>query len=148
MFEATIERVFSAAHALRLPSGQFEPMHGHDWRVAVTVASPKLDAMDTVMDFHQLEALVEAVVGPWRNRCLNEVPPFADAGGGSGREPGSEGVSGGGGGLTVNPSAERVAERIAAAVSGGLPDGVWLREVSVGEAPGCTARYRADAESI
>ncbi|MEM1107679.1 MAG: 6-carboxytetrahydropterin synthase [Planctomycetota bacterium] len=129
MYEATIESTFSAAHALRLPDGSLEPLHGHDWRVAVTVASAGLDAMDTVMDFHELEKLVEARVAPWRHQNLNAVAPFV---GGEGDIQG----------LAINPSAERVAEQIAAAVSVGLPEGVGLQEVSVGEAPGCIARYR------
>ena len=128
-YEVTVEAVFSAAHALRLPDGSLEPLHGHDWQVAVTVASDGLDAMDTVMDFHQLEASLQAVIGPWHNRCLNEVEPF--------------GVELDGDlDLVVNPSAERVAERIGLAVAADLPEAVHLASVSVGEAPGCTARYR------
>lgn len=126
MHEATIEIVFSAAHALRLPDGSLEPLHGHDWRVRVSVASKQLDEMDTVMDFHELQKIVEGVVGPWRNGNLNALPPFA----------GDDGE------LDINPSAERVAERIAWEVSGKLPEPVWLQGVGVREAPGCTARYR------
>lgn len=129
MYEATIETTFSAAHALRLPDGQLEPLHGHDWRIAVTVAAVDLDAMDTVMDFHELEKRVEQVVGPWRNRNLNEVPPFA------GRPEDAQG-------LAINPSAERVAERIAAAVIDALPEHVTLSSVTVGEAVGCAATWR------
>ncbi|MEO1235483.1 MAG: 6-carboxytetrahydropterin synthase [Planctomycetota bacterium] len=142
MFEATIERVFSAAHALRLPDGSMEPMHGHDWRVVVSVGSDELDAMDTVMDFHELERLVEGVVGPWRSGCLNELPPFAGQGAYGGGAGGASGEASGGKELAINPSAERVAERVAWAVGGGLPERVWLRWVTVTEAPGCAARYR------
>lgn len=134
MYEATIEKRFSAAHALRLADGTFEPLHGHNWLVRVTVAAGDLDDMDTVMDFHELEKLVEQIIGPWRNRNLNEVPPFV----GKANEDDASVADG----LAVNPSAERVAERIAWAVSGGLPEHVWLRSVGVGEAPGCVARYR------
>jgi 6-pyruvoyltetrahydropterin/6-carboxytetrahydropterin synthase len=129
MYEITIEKTFSAAHALRLPDGSLEPLHGHDWIVRVTVASGQLDAMDTVMDFHRIEDQLEAVVEPWRNRNLNEVAPFA------GGEADARG-------LAVNPSAERVAEQVAWVISGGLPEPVWLRAVSVREAPNCWARYR------
>ncbi|MEM9915412.1 MAG: 6-carboxytetrahydropterin synthase [Planctomycetota bacterium] len=132
MYEATIEKTFSAAHALRLPDGSLEPLHGHDWLVKATVASEGLDAMDTVMDFHDLEQLVESRIGPWRNQNLNAVAPFS---GGAGGEDHAHG-------LAINPSAERVAEQIAWTVSGGLPEHVWLKEISVGEAPGCVARYR------
>ncbi|MBB6429486.1 6-pyruvoyl trahydropterin synthase family protein [Algisphaera agarilytica] len=126
MYEATIEKTFSAAHALRLPDGTLEPLHGHDWLIKVTVASEGLDEIDTVMDFHKLQDLVEQRIAPWRNQNLNAVAPFANKNGE----------------LTVNPSAERVAEQIAWTISGQIPDQVWLKEVSVGEAVGCTARYR------
>ncbi len=122
MFEITIEKVFSASHALRLPGGGLEPLHGHDWDVRVTVGSAGLDALQTVMDFHVLEREVDAVLAPWRNRHLNEVEPFADE--------------------AWNPSAERVAQWIGSRVAAGLPEGVSLVSVAVGEAPGCTAVYR------
>ena len=104
IYQATIEKVFSAAHALRLPGGSLEPIHGHDFRVTVTVQAATLDAMDTVMDFHVLETLVESTVGPWRNQLLNEVAPFA---GGPGDDHG----------LAVNPSAERIAQQVAQAAA-------------------------------
>ena len=123
MFEITIEKVFSASHALRLlDEGTWEPLHGHDWDVAVTVESEKLDGIDTVMDFHVLEQLVVSVISPFANRHLNEVVPFADD--------------------QWNPSAERVAQWIGQEVTKGLPRGVSLVSTAVGEAPGCTAVYR------
>ncbi len=134
MYEITIERTFSAAHALRLPDHTFEALHGHDWRVAVTVVSDRLDPMDTVMDFHELERLLEAVIGTWRNGNLNEKSPFKERGE-----------------LVVNPSAERVAEMVCAQISAalagqdGVPSGVRVRQVAVGEAPGCTALFNPPA---
>ncbi|MEM6393557.1 MAG: 6-pyruvoyl tetrahydropterin synthase family protein [Planctomycetota bacterium] len=119
------EHTFSAAHALRLPDGSLEPMHGHDWTVRVTVSADTLDGADCVMDFHALMDRLRAVVGPWSNRCLNEVTPFADA---SGQ-------------LVVNVSAERVAEQVGLAVMDGLPEGVKLEGVSVSEAVGCVAGW-------
>ena len=135
MYEITIERTFSAAHALQLPDKSMEPLHGHDWQVSVTVVSDRLDRMDTVMDFHELERMVQKVLEPWNNGNLNESPPFYE----NQR-------------LVINPSAERVAELIGLSVvrqlAGEVGDGeglgvpgVRLRQVSVGEAPGCTARY-------
>ena len=57
-FEITTTRSFSAAHQLRLPDGSIEPLHGHNWTVKVTVSASKLDALGTVMDFHELEPFV------------------------------------------------------------------------------------------
>lgn len=122
-YEITIERGFSATHALKLPDGTWEPVHGHDWPVWVTVAADELDAMRTVMDFHELERVVEGVIRPWHGKHLNDIPPFK------------------GDDMNANPSAERVAWAIAAAVEKQLRGQAWLVSVKIGEAKGCTATY-------
>ena len=126
MYEIIVETTFAAAHAIRLPDGSLEPVHGHNWPVAVTVAAAELDAIETVCDFHLLEALVKDAVAPWQNNHLNDCEPFSD----------------GNGGLAINPTAERVAWAIAQKVGEGLPGNCRLVSVSVGEATGCTAVYR------
>lgn len=123
MYEITISKSFAAAHAIRLPDGSLEPVHGHNWPVDVTVASPGLDAIETVMDFHLLEKAVEGILTRMHNRHLNEVEPFVDC--------------------KVNPTAERVAWWIGTEIAKALPPGVSLVSVRVGEAPGCAATYRA-----
>ncbi len=107
-FEITTTRTFSAAHQLRLPDGSIEPLHGHNWRVKVTVSASKLDALGTVMDFHELEPLIDTILRPMNNRHLNEVEPFI-------RE--------------LNPSAENVAFHIARSLV--LPGQVKLERVEV-----------------
>ncbi len=122
MYEITVTSVFSAAHAIRLPDGSFEPVHGHDWHVRLTVYSNQLDSIETVMDFHELQGFVDSAIEPARNRNLNEIAPFADG--------------------SVNPTAERVAWWIGTSVAKNLPKGVSLVSVQVEEAPGCEATYR------
>jgi 6-pyruvoyltetrahydropterin/6-carboxytetrahydropterin synthase len=118
-FEITTTRHFSAAHALRLYDGSMEPVHGHNWRVKVTVSAAKLDGIGVVMDFHELERLVDANLSPLHNRHLNEVPPFA-------RE--------------LNPSAENVALHVGRSLR--LPDAVRLVSVEVWETDANSAVYR------
>ncbi len=125
MYDISIETGFSAAHALYLDNDQLEPLHGHDWRVTVTVAADKLDRIATVMDFHELHRIVDEIIEPFHNHNLNHVEPF------NGTPPDA-----------VNPSAESVAHWIGHRVAEQLPERVRLAEVAVGEAPGCTARYR------
>jgi hypothetical protein len=74
-FEITSVKRFSAAHSLRLHDGSFEPVHGHNWTVKITVAADRLDAIGVVMDFHELDRLLEVIVSPWHNRPLNQTPP-------------------------------------------------------------------------
>ncbi len=122
-FEITTTRAFAAAHQLRLPDGSLEPMHGHNWRVKVTVAADRLDAIGTVMDFHELERLVDLVTGPMHNRHLNELAPFA---------------------AELNPSAENVAYHVARSLAS-LPNGVRVARVEVWETDENSAVYRSEA---
>lgn len=126
MFEITIERQFSAAHAIRLYDGSLEPVHGHNWSVRVTVGRDELDEIEVVTDFHDLENQLNALITRADNNNLNAITPFCD----------------GAGGLAVNPTAERVAWWIGAQVAKHLANKVRLVSVEVGEAPGCTATYR------
>ncbi|MEM1012830.1 MAG: 6-carboxytetrahydropterin synthase [Planctomycetota bacterium] len=122
----TISRTFCAAHQLRLADGSLEPVHGHNWHVRVVVArhDGELDASDCVIDFHDLEARLDHVIGPWDNANLAEQAPFRDG---------------------VNASAERVAEAVATGLS--LPEGVEVKTVHVTEAPGCEATWHADVSA-
>jgi 6-pyruvoyltetrahydropterin/6-carboxytetrahydropterin synthase len=125
-YAITISRSFHATHALRLPDGSLEPVHAHDWPVRVTVAADTLDAMQCVMDFHALEAALDAVLAALEGTHLNDVAPFADP------PPDAS---------AWNPSAERVAEHLARAVAPAVPEPARLTACEVGEAPGCFATY-------
>jgi 6-pyruvoyltetrahydropterin/6-carboxytetrahydropterin synthase len=118
MYELSVEREFSAAHAIMI-AGQREEVHGHNWRVSITVRGQHLDRDGLLCDFHILEKLLDDVVSRYRNRNLNSTPPFDK----------------------LNPTAEHVAQHIAQSVQAELPSGVRLHRVSVTEAPGCVASY-------
>jgi 6-pyruvoyltetrahydropterin/6-carboxytetrahydropterin synthase len=118
LYQISTTRSFSAAHQLTLYDGALEPIHGHNWRVKVTVSSPSLDSIGVVMDFHHLERLVDAVVTPWHNNSLNAVAPFANG---------------------LNPSAENVALSIARTLD--LPRHVTLVSVEVHETDTNSALY-------
>jgi 6-pyruvoyltetrahydropterin/6-carboxytetrahydropterin synthase len=109
---------FPAAHQLRLYDGTLEELHDHLWQVKVTVASESLDSIGVVMDFHELTRLLEAVLLPWRNRRLNDVPPF----------------------IELNPSAENVAGQIASLLK--VPASVRLTSVEVWETPENSAVFQ------
>ncbi|XAM00909.1 6-pyruvoyl tetrahydropterin synthase family protein [Phycisphaeraceae bacterium D3-23] len=136
-FEIVYETEFAAAHAIVLPDGSLEPVHGHNWSVAVTVAADTLDAIETVMDFHDLERIVRGITAEWHNKHLNECAPFVSA------DHGNDGALHRHG-LAISPTAERVAEHIGKTTAAGLPGHVCLVSAAVGEAPGCIARYRPD----
>ena len=118
-FEITTRREFAAAHQLRLYDGKLEPLHGHNWVVVVTVSAERLDEIGVVMDFHELERLLDGIVHPLHNVHLNDVEPFR---------------------TKMNPSTENVAFHIGRSLQ--LPAGVALRSVEVWETTSNSAVYR------
>lgn len=61
--------VFSAGHFITLHDTLCEPVHGHNWTVAVDVAGP-LDDHGMVFDFIALRDLLTAIVGTLDHRML------------------------------------------------------------------------------
>ncbi|MGC9259173.1 MAG: 6-pyruvoyl trahydropterin synthase family protein [Phycisphaerae bacterium] len=120
MFAIEVHAEFFAYHQLRLAEMRLEPLHDHIWRVTVRVVSPRLDPLETVMDFHALERSLKIICAQWNNRNLNDIAPFDRA---------------------VNPSAERVAQRIAELLAPEIPVPATLQSVAITEAPGCVAIY-------
>ena len=117
-FDITAVREFAAAHQLKLYDGSLEPLHGHNWKVRVTVSAEALDEIGVVMDFHELERLLDAIVQPLHNSHLNDAGLLRGA----------------------NPTTENVALHIAEALK--LPRDVRLASVEVWETSGNSAIYR------
>ncbi len=115
--QITTTRSFSASHQLKLYDGSIEPLHGHNWVVRVTLWADRLDEIGVVMDFHELERLVDQAAPGWHNCHLNDQPAFT----------------------ALNPSAENVAKSIADNLA--LPDHVKLVCVEVWETPENSAKY-------
>jgi 6-pyruvoyltetrahydropterin/6-carboxytetrahydropterin synthase len=61
---------FSAAHFLTLPGHVCERLHGHNYRVAVTVDGPVDAVTGFVVDFAVLKRVVQAVIEPLDHRVL------------------------------------------------------------------------------
>jgi len=76
MFEIEVEHSFSAAHSLRAYKGKCESLHGHNWRVKVTLYASKLDRRGMVMDFSELKMKLKEVLDELDHRNLNEFDYF------------------------------------------------------------------------
>lgn len=118
-YEVRVTTWFAAAHQLRLPGGELEPLHGHNWNVCVTYAGDTLDDMGVLVDFVALRARLEEIRAELHDRQLNELEAFVER----------------------NPSAENVARHIAETLGAGDQHAAYLRCVEVEEEPGCFARY-------
>ncbi|HEX9730199.1 MAG TPA: 6-carboxytetrahydropterin synthase [Gemmatimonadales bacterium] len=77
-FLLSAEAMFSAAHTL--PGVDMcERMHGHNWRVRVTVRV-EADALEDGMgvDFRTVEHVTRGAVAGFEHRYLNDLPDFAE----------------------------------------------------------------------
>jgi 6-pyruvoyltetrahydropterin/6-carboxytetrahydropterin synthase len=67
---------FSSAHAIRGHTRGCQNLHGHNYRVRVYLQAGRLDELGMVLDFADLKAIMQEVVGPFDHRVINEIPPF------------------------------------------------------------------------
>ena len=125
MFEVSVEETFAAGHALRNYRGKCENVHGHNYRVQVTVTGRELNVAGLLVDFVELKRLLDAVIEQLDHKFLNDVPPFD----------------------RLNPSAENIAKFFYDEVSKGLGSetGVALGEVKIWETDTSVATYRPPA---
>ena len=120
MFEVSREHSFSAAHRLRGYGGKCESLHGHNWKVRLSLRAVELDHLGMVADFKEIGRVLEEVLSELDHHLLNEVPPFD----------------------TLNPSAELIAKHVAEAADGLLTDErVTVHRCEVWESEGSRATY-------
>jgi 6-pyruvoyltetrahydropterin/6-carboxytetrahydropterin synthase len=122
MFEVSVEQTFAAGHALRNYKGKCENVHGHNYRVRITMQGDQLDSTGLLVDFLDVKRLIGGVVDYLDHQFINDLPPFDE----------------------LNPSAENIAKYFYDRVSGGLKNEVPVRvsEVTIWETDTSSAVYR------
>ncbi len=125
MFEVSVEQTFAAGHSLREYKGKCENVHGHNYRVRVTVEGPQLNSIGLIVDFVELKKQVRRIVDRLDHQFINDLEPFT----------------------ILNPSAENLAkyfyDELATGFSGtngAAP--VRIAEVKIWETDTSTAVYR------
>lgn len=124
MFQVSVEETFSAGHALRGYKGKCENVHGHNYRVQITLEGPQLDNIGLLVDFTRVKQVMREVIKRLDHQFINDLEPFT----------------------TVNPSAENMAKYFFEEVSGqlkDLPPGAAIREVVIWETDTANAKYWA-----
>lgn len=125
MFEVTVEHTFAAGHSLRDYKGKCENVHGHNYRVQVTVQGQQLNRIGLLVDFVDLKRAVRQVCERLDHQFINDLEPFT----------------------TVNPSAENIARYLYDEVTGSLnlpasEPPVRISQVKVWETDSSIALYR------
>jgi 6-pyruvoyltetrahydropterin/6-carboxytetrahydropterin synthase len=126
MFEIFVEETFAAGHALRGYKGKCENVHGHNYRVRVTLEGATLDHVGLLCDFVHLKRVIQEVIRSLDHKFLNDFPPFD----------------------TVNPSAENIAKYFyeqTAAQLPATPNGARIASITVWETDTTAATYRPPA---
>jgi 6-pyruvoyltetrahydropterin/6-carboxytetrahydropterin synthase len=123
MYEVSVDETFAAAHNLRGYKGKCEDLHGHNYKVRVTVEGGELDSVGLLYDFVRLKQVISGVIRSLDHRYLNELSPFD----------------------LLNPSAENIARHIYDESVKQLeraPNGAGIASVTVWETETSAATYR------
>jgi 6-pyruvoyltetrahydropterin/6-carboxytetrahydropterin synthase len=117
-----VEQTFAAGHALRNYKGKCENVHGHNYRVRVTIAGEQLDATGLLVDFLDVKRVMGAAIDYLDHRFINDLAPFDE----------------------INPSAENIAKYFYDRMNDGLKNEVPVRisEIRVWETDTSSAVYR------
>jgi 6-pyruvoyltetrahydropterin/6-carboxytetrahydropterin synthase len=123
MYEVSVDETFAAAHNLRNYKGKCENLHGHNYKVRVTLAGKELDTTGLLYDFVHLKQVIQGVIRSLDHKYLNELPPFD----------------------VLNPSAENIARFVYEQTAKQLPvnaNGTGVASITVWESDVTSATYR------
>ncbi|MCZ2150469.1 MAG: 6-carboxytetrahydropterin synthase QueD [Bryobacterales bacterium] len=126
MFEVSVEDTFAAGHSLRNYRGKCENVHGHNYRVRVTLEGEDVNPVTGLLvDFVEVKRLLRKTMAYLDHQFINDLPPFTE----------------------VNPSAENIAKYFCEEVQKGLDEGgaaapVRIQAVTVWETDTSVASYR------
>lgn len=76
MYNLTIHTHFAAAHNLINYQGDCENLHGHNWKVEVSVSARELDDAGLAIDFKILKKETNKVLDNLDHKYLNDLDPF------------------------------------------------------------------------
>jgi 6-pyruvoyltetrahydropterin/6-carboxytetrahydropterin synthase len=114
---------FAAAHLLRDYPGICSRLHGHNWKVEVEVIATDLDKIGMGMDFRDIKAATNDLIGALDHRNLNDIPPFD----------------------VVNPTAENISAYIYKGLSEAIDDErVSIHAVTLWETDRACVTYTED----
>ena len=82
-----VKTSFAAAHNLINYQGDCENLHGHNWRVEVTVTARELDKAGLGIDFKVLKQETNKLLDELDHKYLNDLKPFQNT------SPSSENIS-------------------------------------------------------
>jgi len=120
MYQITIETHFSSAHRLRDYNGECERLHGHNWKVEISVTSEVLNNLGMIMDFRDIKSQAKILVDRLDHQYLNDIAPFTE----------------------INPTTENISKYLFDELSKTInTNEIKVSRVEIWESPTCSASY-------
>lgn len=120
MYRLTIKTGFAAAHNLINYQGDCENLHGHNWKVEVTITARELDKAGLAIDFKVLKRETNLILDELDHKYVNQHPFFKE----------------------LSPSSENISRYLFKQLSERLNDGnVHVERIGVWESDNACAEY-------
>lgn len=116
MYNIEVESNFSSAHNLRGYRGKCEELHGHNWKVRISIKGKEVDKTGMVYDFKYVKKQLDCLLEPLDHCYLNRINFFKK----------------------INPTSENIARYIYQKLKKKLKK---IYSVTVWESDRCSATY-------
>ena len=118
IYALKVQDTISSAHFLRHYEGKCKNLHGHNWKVQVTIAADTVDGAGMVADFGVLKQKLRDVLASCDHTCLNDLSFFK----------------------THNPTTENIARYVYEELSRAVAP-LTVKSVEVWESDACSVVY-------
>ena len=125
-FTLTTQLEFSAAHRLRGYDGNCARLHGHNWKVEISLTGSQLNDVGMLIDFKEIKRTGKHILAQLDHYYLNDIPPF-DA--------------------ELNPTAENIAKYICESLQVNAAfqaEKIDVQSVQVWESPRSAVMYKPE----
>lgn len=119
MYHILVENSFSAAHFIQKYEGPCGELHGHTWKVQVEVQTTKINKLGISIDFKDLKAITESIIGRLDHQHLNKISPFDQQ----------------------NPTAENLSKYFYYEIQKKLPETIQMSRVTVWESDSTSVTF-------
>lgn len=125
MYKATKILYFEAAHRIEGHKGGCQNLHGHSYKVEITLQAHRLDELGMVVDFSEIKRIANERIQRYDHSYLNEVGNFSKG---------------------INPTAENLAHSLYHFIKDSLMDydkerGLKVNSIKVWETKDSYAEY-------
>jgi 6-pyruvoyltetrahydropterin/6-carboxytetrahydropterin synthase len=124
MYTLTTRLEFAAAHRLRGYDGNCARLHGHNWKIEISLTGAKLNEIGMLIDFKEIKKRGNALLSELDHFYLNDIEPFTEE---------------------LNPTAENIAFYLFQRLSQEFNnEQMWVKAVTAWETDRSAATFSVD----